>query len=169
MRSFRRTCSLLLFACVVAGCSNTYNGSTGPVNTAGSFSAVVDGSGWSPTADQSGQREDVTTTYANEQLQIVAYRQPSTNDQTIIELDLDGITESGQYDIGNTYSRAIFVDETLSSADQLYSTNANYTGTVEIDRFDTLLREVSGSFSFEAENQAGNFVSVRSGSFDLYY
>jgi hypothetical protein len=79
------------------------------------------------------------------------------------------LPQAGYFQLGDQYSRAFFVNETLASQGQQFSTNTSYTGTVDVTRFDTLLREVSGTFEFEAENQANNFVTVRSGSFDLYF
>jgi len=159
-----RTSVLLLL--LVTGCSSN-NGIT-PGSGSSTFSCQVDGTDWSPTLGTSGQQE-ISATYSNGYLQITAYHRPSVSDRSTIEIDLAGISSPGQFDLGFTQSHGYFVNELLSSYDQLYSTSLTYTGVVNVTRFDTLYRQATGTFSFEASNASGGLVTIRSGSFDLVF
>jgi Family of unknown function (DUF6252) len=167
MTSVLRTSVLLSFSILFAtGCSS--NNGMSPVGGNSTFNCLVDGTDWSATVSASGQQA-ISTSYSYGNLQIVASHRPSVTDQSTIEIDLSGITSPGQFDLGTSQSRAYFVNELLNPIDQLYSTNSSYTGVVDVTSFDTFQRVASGTFSFEASNEVGSFVSIRSGNFNLVF
>jgi len=152
--------SLVVIAC--AACSTGY----GPTSSGNQFSCLVGGTAWYPSTLSSGSVDVVVNDY-HDALQIIAYRYDSYNAETSIELDLNA-PSTGHFELGSA-NRGYFTNSAMQSQDALFSTNGAFIGSVDIDRYDPNLREVSGSFSFDAENDVGNYVSIASGTFNLTY
>lgn len=57
----------------------------------------------------------------------------------------------------------------LSQDDRRYSTNQEFSGELKINRLDEEQQIVSGTFWFDAVNEAGQKVEVREGRFDMQY
>lgn len=88
------------------------------------------------------------------------------NDDLYVELNLRNLSKKGKYKLDN-FNTGFFRSSGYSR--KRYTTNSKYTGNINITRFDTKNKIISGTFEFEAvnRNDSTDVVKVTRGRFDV--
>jgi len=176
MKSLTKTFLILLCSFLFLNNSCKKNGvnSLPPATQVGAntFGCLVGGKAWVPTGNGVGTPAIAGGITKDPQdrfeLYIRTYKQ---NEKMVIYI-------KPPISIGNNYidrTTIVFPSAVYPESYCLYNnsvsdfiTNNIYTGVVNISRFDTIQKIVSGTFSFKAVNQAANeSIIVESGRFDI--
>ena len=144
---------------------------------ANTFGAKVNGSLWVPQGFGPFPANDILEArfIANQDLFINARNFSSSPNETEFEIFLKGVTGPGEYILNATsnyptlaVNYAYYVKRNINPQNE-WMTSAQYTGSVNITKVDTINRFVSGTFQFTAINlyNAPELVTVTEGRFDV--
>ena len=97
---------------------------------------------------------------------IIALRQLKSIDQSLY-LNLDVLLDTGEYFDADHASNIYFSDDKKESF--LFRPDLNSSGSVKIDRLDTINQIISGTFFFTVENAVGERLQITDGRFDFHY
>jgi hypothetical protein len=165
----------LLLAAILAGvtaCSNENNPQTPtrPAPAPGIMSATVDGNAWS-AGGVSGS--PAAAAYNPGSILIVGHRILANGSGSNVTLHVEAFTGVGTYTLRTgalSGARAIFAFYTTALDTTKYATDSAHTGTLAVTLFDTVNRDIKGTFSFSGYDAAGAVVSnVTSGVFDVSF
>lgn len=169
MNLFRNTLITGLFILILAGC-NASTSQSGTTTTPGSMVATVNGSAWSSVVLPIGGN-GITTKATRSSSGVVTVTGVSS-DLTEITLLLTNPSPNQTYTLGGfngnyygAYSEGI-LDTSKAWGSIPWTTNL-HPGSVTITQFDTVNRQISGSFSFTARKiqTPNDSVTVTNGSF----
>lgn len=144
---------------------------------ADTFGAKVDGELWVPSGFGIIPTADILDAHfaPGKDLYINARNFSRSPVETEFEFFIKGVNAPGTYTLnqsksGNTNSYAYYVKRNVTPLNE-WSTNASYTGTVNISQVDTVNRFVSGTFAFTAINayNTPQVLTVTEGRFDVKY
>lgn len=145
---------------------------------ANTFGAMVDGKMWIPQGFGPINASNILETrLLGNNLFIVAQNFASSPNESEFDIRIIGLTGVGSYPLNsnvnhpsNSYSYAYYVKRKLTPLYEWITSSVN-TGSVNISRFDTASRIVSGTFSFSGGEitNAASPVNVADGRFDLKY
>ncbi len=145
---------------------------------ANSFGAKVDGQLWIPQRfGMINASNLLEARLLGDNFYITAQNFASSPNETEFDIAIIGLTTTGTYNLNSNtshpnsnYSYAYYEKRKLSPLFQ-YITSSTYTGAVNISRFDTAARIVSGTFAFQAGETTSSAapINVTEGRFDVRY
>jgi hypothetical protein len=153
-----KTIGFLSILAILASCNAVTSPTTGQTTTEGAMTATVNGSSWSTAGVGNLIQSATATRDASGKLTIVG----SNSNLSSITLYLLS-PAVGSITLGTTGNEGAFAYGTV--AKDIY---ASATGSVTITKFDTVNRQISGSFTFTGYQIADTTlksVSVTNGSF----
>jgi hypothetical protein len=175
----KKWASILLISLVSFSCKKDIN-ELPPATQSGAntFGAKVDGEMWIP------QRFGVINAsnllearLLGDNFYLTAQNFASSPNESEFDIAVIGLTSTGSYMLNNNtshpnsnYSYAYYVKRKFTPLFE-WITSTTYTGTVNITRFDTASRIVSGTFEFQAgeTTNAAAPIRVTEGRFDVKY
>jgi len=108
---------------------------------------------------------------------ITARNFSSSPNETELELFIKGLTGPGTYQLNTTVgypttaaSYGYYIERNFNPKNE-WITSASYTGIIQVSRYDTAAKIISGTFSFNALNlyNAPQPITVTEGRFDVIY
>ena len=145
---------------------------------ANTFGAKVNGKNWTPARFGIIPANNLLEAFINSPESIIIYARnfSSSPTETVMELQIGGLTGPGVYHLNKTISKpsadgyAYYVKRTITPEGE-WQTSTDYTGTVTITKFDRTERIISGTFEFRAGNLSNpsESITVSDGRFDVKY
>ncbi len=145
---------------------------------ANSFGALVDGQMWIPQRFGSINASNLLEArLLGNNFYLTAQNFASSPNETEFDIAIIGLTSVGTYTLNSNtshpnsnFSYAYYVKRKFSPLFE-WITSSIYTGSVNISKFDTASRIISGTFAFQAgeTTNAAAPVNVTEGRFDVKY
>ena len=169
----------LLLMFLFSACKKEVDELPTPTQTgANTFGARINGTLWVPARFGILPATNRLEAFLNgpESVIITARNFSASPTETILELQITGLTGPGTYQLNQNVVRpsglsyAHYIKRTITPEEE-YLTSSQYTGTVEVTRFDRVNRIISGTFQFTAGSlsQAGQTLTVTDGRFDVKF
>ncbi len=145
---------------------------------ANTFGAKVNGKLWTPARFGIVPATNLLEASLNGPQSLIIYARnfSATPTETVMELQVTGITGPGTYYLDQTITKpsalsyAYFVKRTITPEDE-WQTSTHTTGIVTITRYDFANRIISGTFEFNAASlyHSDQLLSVTDGRFDVHF
>jgi hypothetical protein len=170
---------LLALAAIALGTSCNKNITELPEATqtgAHTFGAKLDGELWGPKGFAGGASLLEARFLPGPSVMITARNFASSPNESEMEIFLKNLTGTGTYQLNTDVvlpttaaSYGYFVKRTITPTNE-WMTSSQYTGSVNVTRFDTAARIISGTFQFRASNPdytPFQVINVTEGRFDV--
>lgn len=141
---------------------------------AGTFGMLLNGKAW--RGDGALSLNPITTAYylpSSKGLKISCIVNRQSGAQEKLDLIVTDLTQSGKYSFGNFPSKKSSYDSTRFWYDDnqkdAFKLKDGLTNSIELTKFDTVKKIVSGTFMVDLANRKNDIIKVTNGRFDLEF